>query len=92
MKPQEFWNCRYSEINSYCQSNLIRNIDDLKREINLQEAVTNKLIRADSMSRNPKIIPIRDNYKELFKEEEQQAQTPEEIIRRIRGIMKAEKD
>lgn len=91
MKPQEFWNCRYSEINSYCQSNLIRNIDDLKREINLQEAVTNKLIRADSMSRNPKIIPIRDNYKELFKEEEQQAQTPEEIIRRIRGIMKAEK-
>lgn len=92
MKPQEFWNCRYSEINSYCQSNLIRNIDDLKREINLQEAVTNKLIRADSMSRNPKIIPIRDNYKELFKEEEQQAQTPEEIIRRIRGIMKAEKN
>ena len=91
MKPQEFWNCRYSEINSYCQSNLIRNIDDLKREINLQEAVTNKLIRADSMSRNPKIIPIRDNYKELFKEEEQQAQTPEEIIRRIRRIMKAEK-
>lgn len=41
------------------------------------------------MSRNPKIVPIRDNYKELFKEEEQQKiQSPEEIIRRMRTIMK----
>lgn len=89
MKPQEFWNCRYSEINSYCQSNLIRNIDDLKREINLQEAVTNKLIRADSMSRNPKIVPIRDAYKDLFKDEEQSSiQSPEEISKRMRFLMK----
>lgn len=44
------------------------------------------------MSRNPRIIPIRDNYKELFKEEEQQAQSSEEIIRRMRGIMKVEKN
>nr|DAV99384.1 MAG TPA: hypothetical protein [Caudoviricetes sp.]DAZ75642.1 MAG TPA: hypothetical protein [Caudoviricetes sp.] len=58
----------------------------------MQEAVTNKLIRADSMSRNPKIVPIRDNYKELFKEEEQQVQSPEEIIRRMRNIMKTEKN
>lgn len=67
-------------------------IDDLKREINLQEAVTNKLIRADSMSRNPKIVPIRDSYKELFKEEEQQAQSPEDITKRMRAVMKAEKN
>lgn len=41
------------------------------------------------MSRNPKIVPIRDNYKELFKEEEQQQiQSPEEITRRMRTIMK----
>lgn len=92
MKPCEFWNSRYSEINIYCQAHLIKTIDDLKREINLQEAVTNKFIRADSMSRNPKIVPIRDNYKELFKEEEEQTQPPEEIIRRMRGIMKAEKN
>ncbi len=90
MKPYEFWNSRYLEINTYCQTHLSKTIDDLKREINLQEAVTNKLIRADSMSRNPKIVPIRDNYKELFKEEEQQVQSPESIIRRMRGIMKAE--
>ena len=92
MKPYEFWNSRYLEINVYCQSHLIKIIDDLKREINLQEAVTNKLIRADSMSKNPKIILIRDNYKELFNEEEQQIQPPEEIIRRMRGIMKSEKN
>ena len=92
MKPYEFWNSRYLEINVYCQSHLIKIIDDLKREINLQEAVTNKLIRADSMSKNPKIILIRDNYKELFNEEKQQMQSPEEIMRRMRGIMKAEKN
>ena len=90
MKPHEFWNSRYLEINVYCQSHLIKIIDDLKLEINLQEAVTNKLIRADSMSKNPKIILIRDNYKELFNEEEQQIQSPEEIMRRMRGIMKSE--
>ena len=92
MKPYEFWNSRYLEINVYCQSHLIKIIDDLKREINLQEAVTNKLIRADSMSKNPKIILIRDNYKELFNKEEQQIQSPEEIIRRMRGTMKSEKN
>ena len=92
MKPYEFWNSRYLEINVYFQSHLIKIIDGLKREINLQEAVTNKLIRADSMSKNPKIILIRDNYKELFNEEEQQIQSPEEIIRRMRGIMKSEKN
>jgi hypothetical protein len=91
LKPTEFWNARYSEINIYCQTHIAKTIDNLKQEINLQEAVTNKLIRADSMSRNPKIVPIRDNYKELFKEEEQQSQSPEDIARRMRNIMKTEK-
>lgn len=77
MKPHEFWNSRYSEINIYCQTHLVKIIDDLKNEINLQEAVTDKLIRADSMSKNPKIILIRDNYKELF-EVEKKEQTLEE--------------
>ena len=92
MKPFEFWNSRYREINTYCQIHLSKIIDDLKREINLQEAVTNKLIRADRMSRNPKIIPIRDNYKELFKDEEEQLQSPEEITRKMRAIMINEKN
>lgn len=77
MKPHEFWNSRYSEINIYCQTHLVKIIDELRSEINLQEAVTDKLIRADSMSKNPKIILIRDNYKELF-EVEKKEQTLEE--------------
>ena len=77
MKPHEFWNSRYSEINIYCQTHLVKTIDELKCDINLQEAVTDKLIRADSMSKNPKIILIRDNYKECFEIEEKE-QTLEE--------------
>lgn len=89
MKPFEFWNSRYAEINTYCQVHLAKIIDDLKREINLQEAVTNKLIRADSMSKNPKIIPIRESYKELFKNEPEDIfATPEEITRKMRQLMK----
>lgn len=80
MKPHEFWNSRYSEINAYCQTHLIKIIDDLKSEINLQEAVTNKLISADSMSKNPKIILIRDNYKKLFKTEEKEQTLEEQRI------------
>lgn len=91
LKPNEFWNAKYSEINMYCKIQIIKVIDNLKQEINLQEAVTNKIIRADSMSKNPKIVLIRDNYKELFKQEKQQVQSPEEITKRMRGIMKVEK-
>lgn len=90
MKPQEFWNSRFYEINTFCQAHLVKITDDLKREINLQEAMTNKLIMADSMSKKPKIIPIRDNYKELFKKEEQ-TMSPDEIARRMRAVMNAEK-
>lgn len=90
MKPHEFWNYRYTQINTYCKTHLVKIVDDLKREINLQEIVTNKLIRADSMTRNPKIIPIRNSYKELFKEDEERTQSPESITRRMRRIMKTE--
>lgn len=88
MKPSEFWNSTYRQINIYIQTHLIKIVDDLKREINLQEAVTNKLIRADSMSKRPKIVPIRDSYKDLFKEEEQRIISPEEITRKMREFMK----
>lgn len=91
MKPYEFWNSTYREINGYVQTHLIKIKDDLKREINLQEAITNKLIRADSMSKKPKIILIRDSYKDLFKEEEQRMMSPEEIKRKMREVMRVEK-
>lgn len=90
MKPREFWNSTYREINLYLQTHLVKIVDDLKREINLQEAVTNKLIRADSMSKKPKVILIRDSYKGLYNEEKQELpqSSPEEIKRKMREIMK----
>lgn len=57
----------YKEINKFCQANLIRLQDDFKRNIILQEAVTDKMIQADSMSKKPKIVPLRKMFQELFK-------------------------
>lgn len=42
-------------------------------------------------NKRPKIELIRDNYKDLFKEE-QQTISPEEITRRMREIMKEQKN
>jgi len=66
LKPSEFWNGRYKDIVNYCQANLIKRNDDLKTQINLNEATTNKLIAGDCMNQNAKSILIRDCYKELF--------------------------
>lgn len=82
MKLSEFWNSRYLEINIYCQTHLIKIFGDLKRKIDLQEVVTNKLIAGDCMNQNEKIM-IRDNYKELF--EDKQEQTLEEQRRLFKG-------
>lgn len=93
MKPSEFWNSKYQEINMYTQANLCRIMDNYKQEINLQEAVTNKLIMADAMSnRRPKIIPLQKTFQNLFPEKEEVPQSPEEITKRMRNIMKYDKN
>ena len=61
MKPEEFWNCEYRQINLYLQTNMFKIVDDFKMQIQLQEAVTDKLIKADSMTKRPKVIPLRKN-------------------------------
>lgn len=89
MKPSEFWNSTYREINLYTQSNLSHNIDEFRQEIRLQEAVTDKLIMADAMSnRKPKIVPLQKTFGSLFPEKEEKQQSPEEIARRMREVMK----
>lgn len=94
MKPTEFWNSTYREINIYTQANLCHIIDDFKQEIKLQEAVTDKLIMADAMSnRKPKIIPLQKTFEKLFPEnKESKIQSPQEIARRMREIMKNDKN
>ena len=66
MKPNEFWNCTYREVVLFCEINSMRKNDNFKANINLQEAVTNKLIQADGMNKRPKIVPLRKMFEELF--------------------------
>lgn len=89
MKPQEFWNCTYREINMFTQSNLCHIMDDFRRDIRIQEEATNKLIMADAMSnKRPKILLIQEAFKNLFPKKEEKIQSAEEITRRMREIMK----
>lgn len=93
MKPNEFWNSTYREINIYTQANLCHVIDNFRQDIRLQEAVTDKLIMADAMSnKKPKIIQLQKVFKNLFPSKEENIQSPEEITKRMREIMKVEKN
>ena len=66
---------------------MIRILDDFKLQIMLQEATTDKLIKADSMSKRPKIIPLKKMFKKLFQEEPKiHYQTPQEQIARLRKL------
>lgn len=92
MKPHEFWGSTYRELNTYVQANLCYVMESFKQNITLQEAVTDKVIMADAMSnRRPKIIPLQKTFKSLFQNKEKQAQSPEEISKRMRSVMNAEK-
>lgn len=89
MKPQEFWNSTYKEINNFTQANLSRKLDDFRQEIRLQEAVTDKLIMADAMStRHPKINSLQQTFKKIFPKEEIKIQSPQEITRKMRELMR----
>lgn len=69
MKPAEFWDCEYREVYAFCQVNLVRNTEDFKREIIIQEAVSDKLIQADCMRERPKVVPLKKMFKDLFKKQ-----------------------
>ena len=87
MKPYEFWNCEYRYINTFLQTNMVRLLDDFKMQIMLQEAVTDKLIKADSMSKRPKVIPLKKMFAKLFETELKiKYQSPQEQIARLRKL------
>lgn len=92
MKPEEFWNSTYREINIFTQVRLTKIMDELRQEIQVQEEVTNKLIMADAMSnRRPKIISLLTIFQKIFPEKENESQSNEEITRRMRLMIKEEK-
>lgn len=67
IKPQEFWNSRYKEIYLYCEMQTVREKDKLKENINVYDAVTNKMIQSDAfLNKKPKVISLRDMFKSLF--------------------------
>lgn len=68
MKPNEFWNCTYREVVLFCEVNCGKVADDFKANINLQEAVTNKLIQADGMTmgKRAKVVLLRKMFEKLF--------------------------
>lgn len=84
MKPSEFWNSTAREVYTYFNSRAIRKLDDFRNEINLQEAVTNKLLAGDCMNKNSKILMIKDSFPELFEKEEEE-QTLEEQRKLFKG-------
>ncbi len=84
MKPSEFWNSTAREVYTYFNSRAVRKLDDFRNEINLQEAVTNKLLAGDCMNKNSKILMIKDSFPELFEKEEEE-QTLEEQRKLFKG-------
>lgn len=92
MKPLEFWNSTYREVNLFSKMNLIKITDDFKLEITLQDEATNKLIKSNPFLYNkPKIKSLKEIFMNLFKQKEDEIQNVEEITRRMRTIMKTEK-
>lgn len=71
---------------SYCQANMIRRTEDFKREIIIQDAVTDKMIGASIVNSHPKLVSLKSMFGSLF-EEPERVQTPEEQIRILRGMM-----
>ncbi len=66
MKPKEFWDSRFKEVNLYCEMNLIRTREDYKNNIILNDATTDKLLRGDCMNTKAKVIPLRKMFKDIF--------------------------
>ena len=92
MKPHEFWNSTYREINLYTQACMCNIMDRYRQEINIQEAVSDKIIMADAMSnKRPKIIPLHKVFEKLFPKKEERIATADEITKAMRQIMKSDK-
>lgn len=85
MKPHEFWNATYREVQVFCKANSSRITDNLKSEINVQEASTDKIILSNPLLYSrPKIQRLTDMFSNLFKKKEKE-QTIEEQIKIFRG-------
>lgn len=86
MKPFEFWNSTYREVNLFSKMNLIKMTDDFKLEVTLQDETTNKIIKANPfLYDKPKIKSLKEIFINLFKQKEEE-QTIEEQIAILRSM------
>ena len=66
MQPREFWNCDFKRVTLYCASNTIKENENYKQSIILNEAVTNKIIQAHQLNRKSKIVPLTKVFRNFF--------------------------
>lgn len=82
MKPEEFWNATYKQNVTFCNVNLFKMTDELKRNIELLEVTTDKLISANSLCVNkPKFLRLKEMFSNLFKKKEQTMNEQIKILR-----------
>lgn len=51
----------------FCQASLIREEENLKQTIIVQDAITDKTIQANPFNKRPKVIPLVKTFKKIFK-------------------------
>lgn len=82
----------FKEICMYCEMQSIRVLEDLKKEIQVQEAVTDKLIGASMLQKNPRVISLKSMFDKLFPKEKIKVQSVDEQVKIMRQIMAREKN
>lgn len=88
MNPQTFYDCTYNDVMEYVKYNSLQREKELKNQISIYEAVTDKMISATKW-KNPRYISlIRDTFEEFFASELElkEEQTIEEQIRILRSM------
>ena len=81
----------FREITLYCEMQSIKVLEELKQEIQVQEAVTDKLIGASIVQKNPKIISLKSMFEKLFPNKIK-VQSANEQVKILRHIMKMEQN
>lgn len=79
----------FREITLYCEMQSIKVLEQLKQEIQVQEAVTDKLIGASIIQKNPKVISLKSMFEKLFPNKIK-VQSAGEQVKILRHIMKIE--
>lgn len=86
MTPNEFYDCTYKDVLDYVEYNSLQREKELKNQINLFEAVSDKIISATKWKKPKYISLVRDYFKDLFKKElEKKPQTIEEQLRVLKS-------